>query len=310
MDMFRQIAPKGIVNKQPVEVKTSVASLEKVASKSTLQDTISSPLAAQVPEHGNGTTASYSDVVKETGGELNGHEPAEPFPSHDPSEGNLANGSNQEGDRKSFSEATAVNGSSVVLNDVAPLSSHEPAGPLLPHESSPDNLATDDLSEEDVEFMDAREHPILASENATGEDDKKTPTGEEKMVHSYEVILKTSSDTSEKEVGMSSSETNMTPTIVLTAANTGQSEEDVAVYLTKIERATTDILENESVEMEEAQINAAKIAVQADAHVAEAHVEPGEGEAVAVSNDSVETVITHEEMGRMTPAECPFFNSE
>jgi hypothetical protein len=49
---------------------------------------------------------------------------------------------------------------------------------------------------------------------------------------------------------------------------------------------------------------------QVDPADMETQVRPDEGEAVAASSGSVETVITHEEMSGMTPADCPFLNRE
>ncbi|KAE9992795.1 hypothetical protein EG327_007719 [Venturia inaequalis] len=209
MDMFRQIAPKGIVNKQPMNSKTLVASPELPTSDTTPEVAASSVLS------------------------LEAH------------------------------------------HDNQSLADHEPAGPLLPHEASQEDIAQ--FPERDVEFFDAHEHPIANVEANT--------------------------DVMENGSSPASKQTITAQEVVNAKVKPDKSKTDIKANLPPIDKLN---LEDANTESEETQTaNAATEEIDA-----EAQIKPERGEAVAVSNGSVETTMTHEEMSRITPAECPFFNRE
>lgn len=290
MDMFRQIAPKGIVNKQPINAKITVAAPEE-------------PSSDIVPE----AAASLASPFQ---AQQDDHEPAGPLLPHESSQENLAESEIHEAKPEFVDgEGTASDDSCTVENGSAPLGHHEPTGPLLPHKSSQENIAGDDFPDDDAEFLDAHEHLISNVEDKMKDLSLQAEAEDKAEIAPVITSLhgQVKSQVEEKKSETRSTETTIAPEVVDTKVNPGQSKDDARVDLTQFENPTmTEVPKTEPAEIENAPITTDEGA----AAMPEAQIKPDEGEAVAVSNESVETIMTHEEMSRITPAECPFFNRE
>lgn len=300
--MFRQIAPKGIVNKQPINTKIPVPSTDEPNSDIVAEAAapLASPLRAQQDDH----------------------EPAGPLLPHESSQENLAESETHEGKPDFVNGEGKVSEDSCAVADGSPLAHHDPAGPLLPHGSFQENIAGDGFPEDDGEFLDAHEHPIS---NVEGK--MKDMSLQAEAVDKVETVpvLPSSHDQVKSRVGEDengqnvtekksetiSKETNIAPEVVDAKVTPGQSKDNAQIDLTQIENPTMmEVPKTEPADIESAQSTADEVPGDFHAVVPEAQIKPDEGEAVAVSNENVETIMTHEEMGRITPAECPFFNRE
>lgn len=257
MDMFRQIAPKGIVNKQPMTIKITVGS-PKEANSDTIPE-VKASLASTLQ-------------VQQKGQALADHEPAGPLLPHESSQDNLAKRkANENPSKPVVGEKEKNEDICAVENCGAPLTHHSPTGNEPP--------------EDDLEFWDAHEHPI--------------PNAEAKM--------------QDPSLKVEEEETAPLP-IPSNSQMKSQNEENGNIREFDrhfIDKQTTSIPEcadtDAAVNPEQSKEDAIK---ESDMGMAETQMTPDEGEAVAVSDRSVETIMTHEEMSRITPAECPFFNRE
>lgn len=262
MDMFRQIAPKGIVNKQPMSIKIPVAASPEESISDIVPEAAASPA---LPPHVHEDDKSFGD-----------HEPSGPLLPHEFSQENREENSIQE-DNSELVQETMTDGDSCAVEGGPPLVHHESTGSLLFHESDQASVTLDDIPESDVEFMDAREHPLSDAED--------------------------NQDITEKNAEPASKETPNAPEFVETEINPDQSKDETKIDSPQLDDSTS---KTQSAETETPDVSTEEIS----AGVTEAQIKPEKGEAVAMCNESVETIMTHEEMSRMTPAECPFFNRE
>jgi hypothetical protein len=273
MDMFRQIAPEGIVNKQTVDPKYPNGSLHK--SDFVPEDTAS--LAPALQKH-----VDVSEAIKAS-------------------------------EEHSTVIDNSVHRRKYERSGECTLADHEPGGPQLPHESSQETTSASDVSEGSSESMDAQEHEVLTAKALadktlfqantgdkaesvsvlTSSEDQLGSQSKKCKVYSDESISKTESDVVEGRIKSESSEAKITFEVGHAEVKPGEGD-------AKIEGA----------KIENAQIKADGGVRQVDSDEAEAQAKPDEAGAVAASKRSLETKITHEEMNRITPAECPFLNRE
>jgi hypothetical protein len=259
MAMFRQVAPHGIVNKQPMDSKTPTELMDELEETtkdpSALPDT-ATQLDGNIDQPQKGFAATESNLVSDVVGKLNMDDI-----SKEQKEISVAvPGESTKRNESQEAPAKKLAIGSVDASIPEPVEAVQSEGKLaltvqeLQSRSSPAKV---DIQEETM--------PIYSTESTNENVDKETSKTKNAGPPSIVDIPDAA-------------------TITAKTAESSNTEESIP-------KSVEELANPEQ---------------YPHPHTMEEAVEPGPGEAVAVAPTSEETILTHEEMSKITPAECPF----
>lgn len=290
LDMFRQIAPKGIVNKENMNRKVDLESALDVDS----HYVPSEPKVAQ-PEQTNGQATAT--------------EPAHPISATQPSSKAII----PDHDGVKIAEEANQPGKEPVAPEVLPThvsnSTGQRADAFVPHQGADTSKPASESNPSDATTPATT---VVESAAIHGADAKlEHPESNFHDAHEHQPVEESASREAAAAQGL---DQKPSPTNNNTTTTTTNSQPQQSIYSSAVTGNISDHMipaVDESVttgvhDAIDTHLESAAVEVHPHPHATETATQVGKGEAVAVPAASEETRLTHEEMSRITGGECPF----
>ena len=268
LEMFRQIAPHGIINKTPMNRKVDLESALDVGPEF-------APAKPRSEDPSNGADGVSIAQQHERAGTEHGDEPApeDVIPKH------ISNSTGKPADAFVPHQRADTDKKATEQSSAPPAAQTDaPSSAQTLVDAAATQGAHADVEKPESNFHDAQEHQTEPPTAANPEDVSSGPT------------TSTSDSTVPRSIYTSSvtgAEEN-----VIKAARSGEYVDEQVRYGTH--DAVDEHLEKSAAE------------VHPHSHATEDAVKPQPGEAIAVPADAEEARATHEEMSRISAGECPF----